>query len=71
MEERLSYITMNREEFKWCRGCNCFNSVDNSHCHHCGSTDFEIEIDEHIENETDFQAQAMGVEPINAYYTVK
>jgi len=67
----LEYVKNNPNEFKWCKGCNCFNHRDNTSCHHCGSKDFEIEIDNHIKEEIEFEAYAESTEPKQVYYTIK
>ena len=71
MEVTLQNIIEHPHYYKWCRKCNCFNHVDNEECHHCGADDFKYDITTDIEEEKNFQAWSNGLEPKEAYITVK
>jgi ribosomal protein L40E len=71
MEVTLREIMNHSGHYKWCRACQCWNHVDNDECHHCGSSDFTFNIETQIKEEVDFQAWHQGLEPHEAYITVR
>jgi recombinational DNA repair protein RecR len=70
MLKTLEEIKENPHDFKWCKVCNCFNAEENSRCHACGSTDFEFELEEIIQEEADFHAYNYNNEPEEVHVTV-
>lgn len=71
MERSIEYIDKHRDEFVWCPECGTFNSANNEECWCCGSTNLNTEIGTDVEDELDFCAYALGIEPSEQVYTIK
>lgn len=71
MEKTLDYIQGHQHDFIWCKSCNSFNSAVNEECFFCGSTDFDFELTDHIEEELTYNTYVFGYEAKDVCYTVK
>jgi hypothetical protein len=69
-QRTLQEIKDNKGDYLWCRECCCFNVANAERCYNCDSPDLTSNLDEHIEDEEEYQAYCNGVSPIDAFYTV-